>query len=165
MSAVANSSTTFVFLNFIRVRFKMPLNSVHSYAWRGVQSNLPTSPAKVYTPSEHFPMRKCEICTVLYAKIERKGARRRLNRRIPILEKAVTRGERCGSPEGFQIAVQVRTKSGTSGGNAGGLVVVHSTRVEKPKNMDCHRVASLKTETKASAKDRRVGRPGKGSVL
>ena len=49
-------STTFVFLNFIRVRFKMPLNSVHSYAWRGVQSNAPTSPAKVYTPSEHFPM-------------------------------------------------------------------------------------------------------------
>ena len=31
------------------------LNSVHSYVWHGVRSNLLTSPAKVYTPSEHFP--------------------------------------------------------------------------------------------------------------
>ena len=47
---------TLSILNFIRVRLKMPLNSVHSYVWRGVQSSLLTSPAKVYTPSEHFPM-------------------------------------------------------------------------------------------------------------
>ena len=88
---------------------------------------------------------------MLYAKIKRKGARHRLKRRRPVLEKSVTRSGGCGSPEGFQIAVQVRTKRGTSGGDTGGLVVVHSTRVEKPENMDCHRVASLKAETKAPA--------------
>src|SRR6185369_17479507 len=35
---------------FIRVRITKPLKSAHSYAKRGVQSSLPTSPAKVYTP-------------------------------------------------------------------------------------------------------------------
>ena len=102
---------------------------------------------------------------MLYAKVERKGARCRLNRRTPVLEKLLTRGGRSGSPKGFQITKQVRTKSGTSRGNTGGLVVVHSTRVEEPENVDCHRVASLKAETKASTKDRRIGRPGKGSVF
>src|SRR6185312_5247526 len=110
---------------------------------------------------------RCEnvVFTVLDAKVERKGARCRLKRRMPVLEKPITRGGRGRSPKGFQITMQVRTEGGTSGGNAGGLVVVHSTRVEEPKNVDCHRVASLKMETKAPAKDQRVGRPGKGSVF
>ena len=110
---------------------------------------------------------RCEnvVCTVLYANVKRKGARCRLNRRTPVLEKPCTRGGRSGSPKGFQITKQVRTKSGTSRGNTGGLVVVHSTRVEEPENVDCHRVASLKAETKASTKDRRIGRPGKSSVF
>src|SRR5690349_16886337 len=80
---------------------------------------------------------ECEVFTMLYAEVERKGARCRLKRRTPVLEKPSTRGGWCGSPEGFQIAVQVRTERGTSRGNAGGLVVIHSTRVEEPKNMDC----------------------------
>src|SRR6185369_3883063 len=102
---------------------------------------------------------------MLYAKVERKGARCRFKRRTPVLEKLLTRGVRSGSPKGFQITKQVRTKCGTSRGNTGGLVVVHSTRVKEPENVDCHRVASLKAETKAATKDRRIGRPGKGSVL
>ena len=73
---------------------------------------------------------------MLNAEVERKGARSGLNRRAPVLEKPITREGRSGSPKGFQIAKQVRTKHGTSGGGAGGLVMVDSVRVEEPKRID-----------------------------
>ena len=66
-------------------------------------------------------------------------------------DQSVPIGGGTGSRKGFQVPKEMCSKKSTGGGNAGRLLVVHRTGVQQPKGVQCHCVASLKTEAKAPA--------------
>jgi len=70
-----------------------------------------------------------------------------------------------GGPRSLQVPKKKSPETCPDCGNRSGAVAIHRVTMGKPKNVEGHRMPSLKTIPKAFAEDKRLGRPGERSLL